>query len=269
MRGTLQAIAQGETAGKIVSVVNRAAALLECFDNDHASLTLGDLSNRMALPKPSVFRIATGLVRNGFLEHDEDKGVYGLGGAVHRLSETLLAGMSLRKIALPAMKALRDDLNETVILSVREAYVRYNIDSAESTHAIGQAQQIGVPIPLYAGAASRVMLAALGDEELDSYLKAVVLRPFSDKTIISVNSLREAIARVRNAGYASTSGEFTPGSHAIARLVKTPDSMPTAALHVSIPAARYSSLFEARAGKRLRDRVTELERTLIQQPRSA
>jgi IclR family transcriptional regulator, KDG regulon repressor len=164
--------------------------MLGCFSVDHPNFSLSDLSDKLALPKPTVFRIASIMQGLGFLDKAVPSGDYTLGRANLRHADALLASIPIREFALPVMDWVRDQVNETVILSLREGDFRYNIDSVDCTHSIVQAQQIGTPIPLYAGAASRVMLAALPAHELKNYLRRVQLAAFSSTTITDIGELQ-------------------------------------------------------------------------------
>jgi DNA-binding IclR family transcriptional regulator len=205
-----------------------------------------------------VFRLAVVLTRLELLEQN-GAGAYSLGLANLRLAGALLAGLPIRALARPAMERLRDALNETVVLSLRDGDFRYNIDSVESTRAIGQTQQIGAPIPLYAGAASRAILAAMPSDEREAYIARASLRSFSEATITDPESLREQIERTRRRGYVVTAGEFTAHSHAVARLIQAPPRYGLSALHVSIPPARFSKSLERRAIAGLAKAVAEIE----------
>ena len=248
---------------KTVSVVDRAASMLECFDLQKSTLTLSELSGRMSLPKPTIFRIATILLRVGLLEQNPTNGAYALGFASLRYAENLLAAITIRKAARPTMEALRDEMNETIVLSVRDGDFRYNVDSVESTHAVGQTQKIGVPIPLYAGAGSRVILAAMSQAEAQDYFTRVTLTPFSDNTITEIAELQRQIERARRNGYATTSSEFTIGGYAVACVIPSPADFGLAALHVSIPGARYSKALERKAALSLQSAVAKISAVLV------
>ncbi len=215
--------------------------MLGCFSADQPTFSLSDLSDNLALPKPTVFRIASVMQGLGFLDKATPSGDYMLGLASLRHADALLASIPIREFALPVMEWMRDQVNETVILSLREGDFRYNIDSVECTHSIVQAQQIGTPIPLYAGAASRVMLAAMPADELENYLRRVQLAAFSSTTITDIGELKAQIKHAQKTGFVTTSGEFTPGGHAVASLIKAPPLFGTVALHVSIPHVRHSN----------------------------
>lgn len=236
---------------KRVGIVDRAALILECFSRATPELSLPQIAARLKLPKATAFRILTNLVRLGLLDHNPSANLYTLGFGALRLADGLLLSLPIRERARPIMQAIRDAVNESVVLSVREGDERYNIDSVESTHAIGQTQQIGVPIPLYAGAASRVLLAALPDAEIAAYLSRAERVAFSTSTMTDAARLQEEIARIRRRGYATSAGEFTAGGHAVACAVLSPEGQAAGAIHVSIPKTRFTRELEARCAHEL------------------
>lgn len=245
---------------KTVGIVDRAARVLECFSRSTPELALPHVSQRLNLPKATAFRILTNLVNEGLLDVDPATNSYTLGFGTLRFADDLLESIAIRNRARPVMRAIRDAVNETVILSVRDGDQRYNIDSIESTHAIGQTQRIGVAIPLYAGAASRVLLAARSDTDIDAYLARVNLIAFSTTTMIDPARLRADVRRIRRNGYATSAGEFTAGGHAVACAIPDADGRAAGALHVSIPGGRFSKTIEKNCVKALTEGVRTLAR---------
>ena len=236
-------VATAETAGqKRVSVVDRAARILSCFTAATPEWTLPQISSHLQIPKPTAFRILATLVRHGLLDNNPATASYTLGFAPLRLADALLDGLDIRNRARPVMRAIRDAVGETVILSVRDGDHRINIDSAESAHAIAQTLQLGIRAPLYAGAASQVFLAAMSDAERDAYLARTELVAFSPATLIQPDAIRRRIAQVRAEGFALSSSEFTAiGTVAIAVPVHAADGQTIAALHVSGPKGRMTA----------------------------
>ena len=235
-------------AEKLVSVVDRAARILACFSRSEPALGLPELSARLGLPKPTVFRILGGLTRHGLVEYDRSASLYRLGFANLRLADTLLHGHPIRDKARPVMQVIRDAVNETIVLSLRARDHRVNLDSADSRQAIAQTLQLGVRIPLYAGAASQVLLAGMADGEIDAYLARTELAAFSASTLTSREAVKKRVARIRAEGWALSTGEFTQSSAAaaIAVPVIAAKGGTVAALHVSLPKARLTADLQKR-----------------------
>jgi DNA-binding IclR family transcriptional regulator len=225
-----------------IAAVDRAAQLLLAFAKSNNDIALVDLSKLSDVPKPTAFRILSTLVHNGLVIHNAATETYNLGFFVLRLADIALAGFPIRDVARPVMRRIRDVVNESVVLSVRLGDTRHNIDSIESSHAIGQNQKIGVPIPLYAGAASRVMLAAM--KNVEAYWERTELIPLSNRTIIDTGRLSREILKVKDSGYATSFDEFPEEGHSIAVDISDDTGDIAAALHISIAHTRYTKDLE-------------------------
>jgi DNA-binding IclR family transcriptional regulator len=221
-----------------IETVDRAARILFALAASPRQSTLVEIAARTRLSKPTAFRILATLVADGLAVQNEQTAAYMLGVVPLQLASAVLRDIPIRDRARPVMQAISDRVHETVVLSVRQEDFRFNIDSFEAMNAIGQTQKIGIGIPLYAGAASRVLLACLSDVEIEDYLRRTALVAYSETTLVDPEKLRQEIARIRTDGYAISSAEFTPGGHAVACAITDADNRPVAALHVSIPRSR-------------------------------
>jgi len=245
--------------GPSVEAVDRAVRVLNALAARPIASTLSEAAVGAGLSKPTAYRILSTLIAEGFVAQNASSGAYRLGAAPLRLAARVLRDVTARDPALEAMRKIRAQVKETVVLSVREGDYRYNIDSVEAENAIGQAQQIGVAIPLHAGAASRVLLAGMESEDLLSYLDRAPLTRFSETTIVERDKLIEELARTRQLGYAVSSGEFASAGHAVAMAVSDANGRAIAALHVSAPRSRFSPTVRDRCVAALRLGVAEIE----------
>jgi DNA-binding IclR family transcriptional regulator len=244
----MNAIEKSKPDAKLVRVVDRAGRIMACFGRDTAELALPQICARLGLPKATVFRILTTLVDQGWLAYNQSTAVYTLGFAALRHADSLLRGLDIRVKARAFMRAVRDAVNETVILSLRDGDHRINIDSLDSGQAIAQTLQLGVRAPLYTGAASQVFLAGMDDASLEAYLARTALISYNPATLTTAEAVRERVAQVRAQGYARTFGEFTLSASqtvAIAVSVRDPSGAVIAALHVSAPLNRMNADAEA------------------------
>lgn len=231
---------------KLVSVVDRAARLMNCFTSDRQELNLQQITALSGLPKPTTFRLLANMVRHGLLEYKHASGDYMLGFTSLLLAEALLQGLPLRVQARPFMDEIRDSLNETVVLSIQDGDHRINIESVESTQAITATLNLGVRIPLYAGAASQVLLASMQTDAIDAYLARTDLVSYNTTTLTTAKAVRARLAKVREQGYALTFAEFTPGGSAIAVPIVGAEGYAVGALHISGPKGRLTTDVQGR-----------------------
>ena len=245
-----------------IEAVDRAGRILFALAASPRESSLPEIANRAGLSKPTAFRILATLVAEGLASQNRETASYRLGVLPLGLASSVLQSIPAQAAARTIMTSIRDKVNETVVLSVRDHDFRVNVESVEAINTISQSQQIGVPIPLYAGATSRVFLAAMEPQELAAYLDRTPLQSFSETTIIERARLEGEVERVRKQGFALSTAEFTIGSIAVARIIRNREGQPVAAMHVSIPRSRASEDLIERCAAALKAGVETLERAI-------
>ena len=174
-----------------------------------------------------------------------------LGALNLRLADIILSSIDIRERARAAMRQVRTQINETVVLSIRDGDACYHVDNFESTQSISHSQPVGVPFPLHSVAPGRAMLSTASDRDVDAYLKR--LTP-SSRTATSRHLPRD-IETIRRQGYAVSSGEASGGGHTIAVPIPNTADSATAALHISFPQGRFTSTLEHRCIEVLKQAV--------------
>jgi DNA-binding IclR family transcriptional regulator len=235
---------------KVVTAVDRAARVLAAFADSWDYATLPEVARRARLSKPTTFRILATLAAEGLIFQNEANSTYGLGFLTLRLADVVTGGIKLRETARPAMRQIRDSVNETVVLGILEGDAYCNVDSLEASHLIGQTQLIGAPVPLHVGAPGRALLASMTDEAVNAYLRHVRPAQLQESGMARPQFLRE-IGAIRRRGYAISSGDFMHGGHTIATAIQGGSGPAVATLHISFPQGRYSTELEDRCIKAL------------------
>jgi DNA-binding IclR family transcriptional regulator len=111
------------------------------------------------------------------------------------------------------------------------------LDEAMGDHRVGTLPSVGTRWPAHATSTGKVLLAALGQDELASLL-ASPLPALTPRTITDPRALRRELARARRRGYATGIEELEPGFMAVAVPVRAADGHVVAALGVGGPRVR-------------------------------
>ena len=224
-----------------IEVLTRAFDILAVFSHTKPALSLAEVVSLAKLPKTTVFRVLSSLVERGYCEFDAATGKYGLGFELLRLADIRRRQSNMHDVAIPVMREIRDAVNETVILSVRAGDSRVHIDFVEGLHTMRRMADLGVPAPLYAGAASKVLLAGMADNEIEAYLARTDLTAFQDTTITDPAVLWREVRAIRKRGFAESKGELFPGGGALAAPIKNFSGATVAVMDILTPEHRYTA----------------------------
>ncbi|HXF83295.1 MAG TPA: IclR family transcriptional regulator [bacterium] len=211
--------------------------LLACLRE--GPLGISELSRTVRLPKATVHRLVAVLAGRGFLARDPATARYRLGLNAFRLGMAFLAQTHVRDAALPVIHALARETGETVNLNVVIDRQRVCIEKVESTHDIRHAVELGRPMPLYAGASGKVLLAHLPDSDIEAVL-ASGLERLTDRTVVDPRRLRRHLATIRRQGIAVTSDERVEGASAVSAPVRDASGRVVAGLTISGPTYRFT-----------------------------
>lgn len=210
------------------SVLARAFAILDAFDEHSPRLTLSELAERCGLPVSTVHRLAAELTRLGALDRDEHRR-YAVGSALWEVASLAPLSLHLREHAMPHLLELYETLGENVhvaILSGRDALYIARLLGPRSVPTISR---MGGRLPLHTTGVGKVLLAFQGDDFLSEYLDAPLARP----TRYSVGSSQRLLAEVeqiRARDFALTSQEMTLGALSVAVPIRHSDGSVAAAV---------------------------------------
>ena len=149
-----------ERNGAPISVLARATAVIEAFDEEGPVLTLAELARRTGLPKSTVHRLAGELVELRVLERTGAPGAdgYRLGIWFFERGELVPTHRSLSDAALPVMEDLREATRQRIHLAVLEGVdVVYVEILGTGKHDL--ASRTGGRLPAHATGVGKVILA--------------------------------------------------------------------------------------------------------------
>ena len=199
----------------MVEAADRVLRLLQAFGPHERDVSLGDLAQRVGLPKSSVHRLLVTLVGHGFVERDPSTRRYRLGVRLFELGSTVIHERGLHSAAHPVLEELSASTGETchlAILSGLEAVYVYKVDGESS---VIMSSRVGGRAPCHATSIGKVLTAWAGDDVLRQ-LRGQRLRAYTDRTITSAPALEAELARVREQGYALDLEELEEGLRCVA-----------------------------------------------------
>ncbi|MFH5187164.1 IclR family transcriptional regulator [Paenibacillus sp. TAB 01] len=221
--------------GKLtVRAVERALDILLCF-TEAEDLSLTEIAARVSLHKSTVHRLLASLEGKGFVLRDPASDKYRLGFRIWELSANLNHSDDPALILLPDMERLRDQLDETISLYVRDRMERVRVQAVQSNQAIRRVAPIGARLPLYVGASSKI-LVAFAEPEVQEALMEGPGWPSG----LNRSAFLQKLAEARALGFATSVEEREPGAAAVAVPILNRAHRLVAALAVSGPSNRLT-----------------------------
>ncbi len=233
-----------------LSSVSNALQVLLLF-GERRSLRVQEASELLGLSRSTAHRLLAVLQTHGFAVQERSRGPYRVGPALVKVGLAALGGVDLRRAAEPVLRALRQEVRETVSLVVLDGVSIRFLESIEGPEDVRVSSRLGQSRPAPSTAGGKVLLAALDPDELE--------RRFPKR---SSPRLERQLEEVRALGYATNFEESTSGLHAVAVAVRDPGGRTAGAVAISAPASRLPEERVAALVAAARRSAAEIERAL-------
>jgi DNA-binding IclR family transcriptional regulator len=219
-----------------IQVIDRSAMLLDAIATYDEPVSLKLLSADTGLHPSTAFRILGALTTVGFVERDAQSR-YQLGRKLSRLAQKVRHGDDIRKVALPIMEFLRNQVGETVNLSIRTGDEVVYVERKTSHKMIRVEQVVGSRAPLHVTGVGKLMLGTLGVEFIKSYAERTGLPAYTEHTLSLKDLLVESRLDVKK-GFALDNQEAEEGVGCIGALVYDSSGNVAGGLSISAPIER-------------------------------
>jgi DNA-binding IclR family transcriptional regulator len=226
--------------GYTIRAVVRAAQLLEILRTSDGGASMQELVDHSGLAKPSIFRMIRTLEQIGLVERIPGQERYRLGVRCLEFGQAYLEQIDLRREALPVMKRLLVEFNETVHLGVLDDRLRVvYLEKLDSAHAVGiMMSRVGRTAPSYCTGLGKALLSAYEGDPVTLLAERGELQRHTANTLCDPDELRIELVRIRERGYSLDLEEHEPGVRCVATVVRGPDGRAAAAISIAGPAQR-------------------------------
>jgi DNA-binding IclR family transcriptional regulator len=217
-----------------IQVISRAASILRLLGRETNGLSLGQIAERVNLPRSTVQRIVSALADEGFIASQKGNGTIRLGPQIQQLAQA--SGRTMKDRMRPVMKGLSDETGETVDLALFEDGRMRFVDQIEGSQRLRTVSRIGDAFPLTTTANGKAALACLD--------RSFAMRLIKSELGISGNSsktlkrLLSELDDISDGGLARDENEHTDGISAIGIAIKN-ENGDIYALSIPVPSARY------------------------------
>lgn len=233
----------GQTGGPRSAV--RVMDILYELSQEAGTLSLSHLSERLKLPKTSVFSLLRALEHGGYIK--SVVGGYQLGPEAFKLASAISHHRVFPGVVRPVLERLAQETSETIILGVLDetGFEAKYIDVIESSKSLRFTVHIGDNRPLYCSAAGKIFLAHFSRERLQTYLSGVKREQFTASTLTRKSDLLADLEAIRKDSFAANIDGMTEGITSFGAPVYEHGSDLAAAIVISGPHTRMAPQAEA------------------------
>lgn len=243
-----------------VQSVEVGLRIAACLAAAPGAMQLKDLASASGIPAAKVHRYLVSMVRAGLVEQHPETGLYDLGPLALELGVAALERLDVVEVAMRTLRSLRDELNETVLLSVWGTHGVTVVRWLESTRAMIVNVRLGSVLPLIDSASGLCFLAFLPRSVTAPLVRAELAGARSPCR--SEEEVAERVEAVRRHGIGRVRGGVLPGVSGLAAPVFNEQGEIAAALAVMGPQDELDTGYDGRPAQVLRAHAAELSRRL-------
>lgn len=217
----------------------RGLLVIQAFSQQRQQLSISQLSKRTGLSRASVRRCLHTLSKLGFAGTDDAKNFY-LRARILTLGHSYLSSMPLATAAQPILDHLSQILHESCSIALLDGTEIVYLARANVTRIMAIDLGVGTRLPAFCTSIGRVLLSYLPQELLEAILPKIEFTRYTERTITSIEKLKQAMTTVRREGYAIIDQELELGLRSMAVPVRNSSGRVVAAINVGAHGQRVS-----------------------------
>ena len=204
-----------KAAFKRVPALEKGFALLDLMARTKRPMGISDLANVLGFHKSTVFNMVHTLVDLGVLEHGAE-GKFRLGPRLYALGKAAGGGSELVSTVRPYLEEIGGRTRLSVFLGIRSGSRAIIMDKVDSPTDIRVSSEVGMSIPLLAGAGGRALLSQLSESEVDRILSDTPLMKFTPASCVNRKKFKEMIRKAARERFSLDDEEYIEGVRAVA-----------------------------------------------------
>lgn len=216
--------------------ITKAITILNCFSYENPRLRLKDISAITGINQPTAYRLLNTLKEFNLIEQHEVS--YSLGRGFLKYEGIVLNSMEIRRICLPYLEELSNNLKLNVNLAVLDDNEVIYVARAETPYCTYGYFHIGMRRPIYCTALGKVLVCKT-PEVVSEVFKRDVNR-YTLNTITDADTFLKEIEKVSLQGYAVDLEEWNNGINCIAAPLYDATGKIIAGISISGPTSMYS-----------------------------
>ena len=215
-----------------VASLARGLSVIRAFDKQHSHLTVSEIATRVGISRAAARRFLMTLEDLGYVGVNNGQR-YFLRPQILTLGYSYLSSLKVGEHVQQLLKRTTEATGRSCSLVVLDGDEVVFVAREISYQPLQMYIRTGDRLPAYATSTGKVLLAFLGDKELDAALAGMNMTSLTEKTTTDPERLKKEILGVREDGYAVAESETAPGITSVAVPVRNRDNKVVAAVNVN------------------------------------
>lgn len=229
--------------------LERALMIIELLSSKPKGLTLAEIMEELDITKSSTFRITSTLIFRNYIQKNETTKKLTLTRKILSLGISSLNEQSIVENSIDAMRALRDETKESVMLGILLGNKGTILEQVPSSYPVKLFVEQGTQFSLHSSVGGKSILAFMPEDERNQVLEGVTLDRFTENTIVSKQEFVDRLESVRINGYATDHCEDIQGINCVGAPIFDESGSPVAAIWITGPNGRLpASEFHSKGG---------------------
>jgi IclR family acetate operon transcriptional repressor len=220
--------------------LDKALDVLDAIGDSGQGLSQAELSERLALPRTTLYRLLGTLVERGMLRRDPFRRVYCLGFRCFEYAKAAYAMPDLVAAASVELRSLRDLTGETTYLAALDGLEVLTLDRVDGAHSVRSAAALGQRKPLHCTSQGKAILSALEPSRRDALVSDITLATLTPHTITDRRRLQAELKVTAARGYSIDDEEIVVGVRCCGAPVVDAAGQVRGAISVAAPAFRMT-----------------------------
>jgi DNA-binding IclR family transcriptional regulator len=217
----------------------RAFDVLEFLAKEPEGQTISEIVEGLEIPTNSVFRILRTLAAREYVVQKHKR--YEVSSKLFALGAQAIAEESLFERIYPAMKELRDEVKETVIMGKIFEGKGIVLEQLPGKYPVKVIVEVGASFDFHDSAPGKAILAFLPENEREELLKEHEYTIHTSNTITDKETLLAEFAKIRETGIAYDMEELDESVCCVSCPIFNSHGYPIAALWITGPSSRISA----------------------------
>ncbi len=204
---------------RLIQSVQRAMDIFNCFDENHSTLSLNEISHKLNLNINTTRGIMNTLVYNDYIYHDLEHNKYSLGPLfITKAKHANIPQVAkIKRIATNYLNTIAEKYKFTAYLQFISNDKIHTVETIESDAAYymmtTRAHRFS---PLHASASGKILLAFMKESKKLRLIDEIRFEKYTEFTILDKRNLLTELEEIKNSGYSMERQEVTIGISSIA-----------------------------------------------------